>query len=300
MNKPILSIRNLKKYFDNNVVLDGISLDVNKGDVISIIGSSGSGKSTFLRCINRLEDSNDGEIYYYDENKSYRIDNSVYYQKKRIKSDIKKKIRELKVQKASKDEMLKVKIDGLNQLKSLKNKNEKVDINYVRSKVTMVFQNFNLFNNMNVLDNCIIAQRKVLRRSYEEAKEIALAQLKRVGLQDRVNYRVNEISGGQKQRVAIARALCMNPEVLLFDEPTSALDPEMVGEVLDVIKELSSEGMTMIIVTHEMKFAHEVSTKVVFLDQGKVLEEGKPEQVFNHPKNARTKEFLQRYIESNK
>lgn len=300
MNKPILSIRNLKKYFDNNVVLDGISLDVNKGDVISIIGSSGSGKSTFLRCINRLEDSNDGEIYYYDENKSYRIDNSAYYQKKRIKSDIKKKIRVLRAKKASKDEILKVKIEGLNQLKSLKNKKEKVDINYVRSKVTMVFQNFNLFNNMNVLDNCIIAQRKVLHRSSEEAKEIALAQLKRVGLQDRVNYRVNEISGGQKQRVAIARALCMNPEVLLFDEPTSALDPEMVGEVLDVIKELSSEGMTMIIVTHEMKFAHEVSTKVVFLDQGKVLEEGEPEQVFNHPKNARTKEFLQRYIESNK
>lgn len=300
MNKLVISIRNLKKYFDNNVVLDGISLDVNKGDVISIIGSSGSGKSTFLRCINRLEDSNDGEIYYYDDNRSYRIDNSAYYQKRRIKSDIKKQVKDLKAKKASKEEILKVKKKGLNQLEALKNNNDKVDINYVRSKVTMVFQNFNLFNNMNVLDNCIIAQRKVLHRSYEESKEIALTQLKRVGLQDRVNYRVNEISGGQKQRVAIARALCMNPEVLLFDEPTSALDPEMVGEVLDVIKELSSEGMTMIIVTHEMKFAHEVSTKVVFLDQGKVLEEGDPEQVFNHPKNARTKEFLQRYIESNK
>ncbi len=300
MNKLILSIRNLKKYFDNNVVLDGISLDVNKGDVISIIGSSGSGKSTFLRCINRLEDSNDGEIYYYDDKKSYRIDNSAYYQKKKIKSDTRKRIKTLKIKKASKEEIFKVKKEGLNQLKSLKNKNDIVDINYVRSKVTMVFQNFNLFNNMDVLENCIIAQRKVLHRSYEEAKEIALTQLKRVGLQDRVNYRVNEISGGQKQRVAIARALCMNPEVLLFDEPTSALDPEMVGEVLDVIKELSSEGMTMIIVTHEMKFAHEVSTKVVFLDQGKVLEEGDPEQVFNNPKNSRTKEFLQRYIGSNK
>ena len=300
MSDLIISIKNLEKSFNDTMVLSDISLDVNKGDVISIIGSSGSGKSTFLRCINRLEEANGGKIYYYHNNEKYRIDNSDYYQIKKIKIDAKKEIKKLHKEKASKEQINQVIRNRKKQIEEIKSQQskEKTDINFIRSKITMVFQNFNLFNNMDVLNNCIIAQQKVLHRSYQEARKIAEFELTRVGMKDRMNYKVSEISGGQKQRVAIARALCINPEVLLFDEPTSALDPEMVGEVLDVIKQLSKEGMTMIIVTHEMKFAHEVSSKVVFLDQGKILEEGTPDQVFLNPKQSRTKEFLQRYLET--
>ena len=173
--------------------------------------------------------------------------------------------------------------------------NKDTDINEVRSHIGMVFQSFNLFNNKNVIDNCTLAQIKVLKRSKKEAEEIAHKYLKKVGMDDFAYAKSTSLSGGQKQRVAIARALCMNPEVLLFDEPTSALDPEMVGEVLDVIKELSKEGMTLIIVTHEMKFAKDVSTKVLFLDKGVILESGTPSEVFDNTKEERTKEFLKRF-----
>lgn len=156
----------------------------------------------------------------------------------------------------------------------------------------MVFQQFNLFNNYNVLGNCTLAQRKVLHRSKEEANKIAIKALNEVGMGDRMNFKVNEISGGQKQRVAIARALCMNPDIILFDEPTSALDPEMVGEVLEVMKKLAEEGMTMIVVTHEMNFAKGVSNKVMFMDKGYVVESGTPDEIFNHPKEERTKQFI--------
>ncbi len=176
------------------------------------------------------------------------------------------------------------------------NGNKNVNINKVREKMSMVFQQFNLFNNYSVLDNCILAQTKVLHRSKEEAKEIALKNLDRVGMLDRASYRVNQISGGQKQRVAIARSLCMNPDVILFDEPTSALDPEMVGEVLDVIKSLAKENITMVIVTHEMAFAKEIATKVVFMDKGVIEEMGTSDEVFNNPKSERTKEFLKRFL----
>ncbi len=176
------------------------------------------------------------------------------------------------------------------------NGNKNVNINKIREKMSMVFQQFNLFNNYSVLDNCILAQTKVLHRSKEEAKEIALKNLERVGMLDRANYRVNQISGGQKQRVAIARSLCMNPDVILFDEPTSALDPEMVGEVLDVIKSLAKENITMVIVTHEMAFAKEIATKVVFMDKGVIEEMGTSDEVFNNPKSERTKEFLKRFL----
>ncbi len=176
------------------------------------------------------------------------------------------------------------------------NGNKNVNINKVREKMSMVFQQFNLFNNYSVLDNCILAQTKVLHRSKEEAKEIALKNLERVGMLDRASYRVNQISGGQKQRVAIARSLCMNPDVILFDEPTSALDPEMVGEVLDVIKSLAKENITMVIVTHEMAFAKEIATKVVFMDKGVIEEMGTSDEVFNNPKSERTKEFLKRFL----
>ncbi len=170
-----------------------------------------------------------------------------------------------------------------------------IDINAHRTHVGMVFQNFNLFHNKNVLDNCMIGQIKVLKRSKQEAKEKALYYLEKVGMQDFAHAGSTQLSGGQKQRVAIARALCMDPEVLLFDEPTSALDPEMVGGILDVMKQLAQEGLTMIVVTHEMAFAKDVSNRVIFMDQGVIAEEGTPQEIFEHPKQERTKEFLHRF-----
>lgn len=239
----LLEIKNLYKSFDNLQVLNGIDLTVNKGDVISIIGSSGSGKSTFIRCLNLLETPTSGGILYNNES-----------------------------------------ILG-----------KSFNVNAYRTKVGMVFQSFNLFNNMDVLHNCMLGQTTVLKRSKEEAEKISLEYLEKVGMGMFAHAKVTSLSGGQKQRVAIARALCMNPEILLFDEPTSALDPEMVGEVLNVISELSKEKMTMIIVTHEMQFAYDVSSKVIFLDQGKILEEGTPKEVFDETKNQRTMNFLKRF-----
>ena len=240
---PLLEIKNLYKSFDNLQVLNGIDLTVNKGDVISVIGSSGSGKSTFIRCLNLLETPTSGEILYNNES-----------------------------------------ILG-----------KSFNVNAYRTKVGMVFQSFNLFNNMDVLHNCMLGQTTVLKRNKEEAEKISLEYLEKVGMGMFAHAKVTSLSGGQKQRVAIARALCMNPEILLFDEPTSALDPEMVGEVLNVISELSKEKMTMIIVTHEMQFAYDVSSKVIFLDQGKILEEGTPKEVFDETKNQRTMNFLKRF-----
>mgnify|MGYP003010021493 CR=1 FL=1 len=173
------------------------------------------------------------------------------------------------------------------------------NVNQYRSKVGMVFQGFNLFNNLTVLENCMIGQIKVLKRNKEEAKQMAFKYLEKVGMSAFANKSSVQLSGGQKQRVAIARALCMSPEVLLFDEPTSALDPEMVGDVLNIMKELADEGLTMIVVTHEMEFAKDVSTRVVFMDQGVIAEEGTPEQIFEHPQEERTRTFLKRYLKAN-
>ncbi len=240
----ILRIENLRKKFGTNEVLKGISLNVNKGDVISIIGKSGSGKSTFLRCINRLEEASEGNIYFEGEN---IMDKD---------SDLKK----------------------------------------IRSKMAMVFQNFNLYNNLNVLDNCTLAPTKVLKISKKEAEDEAIKNLSKVGMDAYVKARPSHLSGGQKQRVAIARALTMNPDIMLFDEPTSALDPEMVEEVLNIMVELAKEGRTMIVVTHEMEFARDVSSKVIFVDKGIIAEEGSPQEIFNNPKEDRTKEFLKRIL----
>ena len=173
------------------------------------------------------------------------------------------------------------------------------NVNQYRSKVGMVFQRFNLFNNLTVLENCMIGQIKVLKRNKEEAKQMAFKYLEKVGMSAFANKSSVQLSGGQKQRVAIARAFCMSPEVLLFDEPTSALDPEMVGDVLNIMKELADEGLTMIVVTHEMEFAKDVSTRVVFMDQGVIAEEGTPEQIFEHPQEERTRTFLKRYLKAN-
>ena len=241
----IIEVSHLKKFFGENEVLHDISFSVNQGDVISVIGSSGSGKSTMLRCINLLETPTDGDILFHG------------------KSILEKEVK----------------------------------LTEYRSKVTMVFQSFNLFNNMTVLGNCTVGTRRVLGLSKEEAEQRAEKYLSKVGMLAYKNAKPSQISGGQKQRVAIARALCMEPEVILFDEPTSALDPEMVGEVLNVMKDLASDGLTMIVVTHEMAFAKDVSSKVIFMDKGYIEEEGSPDIIFNSPKKERTKEFLSRYFE---
>lgn len=242
--EPIIEINHLSKAFGHNVVLKDINAKFYQGEVVCVIGSSGSGKSTMLRCLNLLETPTSGDILFKNE------------------SIITKKI----------------------------------DINKYRSKVGMCFQSFNLFNNMTVLQNCMIGQQKVLKRQKEEAKKIAIEFLSKVNMAAYINANVTLLSGGQKQRVAIARALAMSPEVLLFDEPTSALDPEMVGEVLDVIKNLANEKMTMIIVTHEMDFARQLADRVMFMDQGVIAEEGSSEKIFSSPDNIRTKEFLKRVL----
>lgn len=270
----LLHINHLKKNFDTTSVLKDISLDVYKGDIISLIGPSGSGKSTFLRCLNLLEIPNGGDIYF----KGIGVNKIT--RDKQIK-ELKRKIKDNK----GNDELIK-------ELKTKLKVIKKTNLNKIRKNLIMVFQNFNLFNNMNVLDNVIFAQKKVLHRSHLEAKKIALRCLEEVGLSERVNYKISEISGGQKQRVAIARALAMNPEIILFDEPTSALDPEMTIEVLDVMKKLAKEEKTMIVVTHEMNFARNVSNKVIFMDKGEIIESGQPCEIFNNPKTDRLKEFL--------
>ncbi|MCC3869398.1 amino acid ABC transporter ATP-binding protein [Terrisporobacter mayombei] len=240
----MIKINNLHKSFGNLHVLKGIDLQIDKGEIVAIVGPSGSGKSTVLRCMNLLEEPTEGEIIFEGKN-----------------------------------------ITG-----------EKVNIDEVRQNIGMVFQNFNLFPHMTVLDNITLAPIKIKKLSKEEANEKAQMLLNRVGLIDKKDAYPSQLSGGQKQRIAIARALAMEPEMMLFDEPTSALDPEMVKEVLNVIKELADEGMTMAIVTHEMGFAKEVADRVIFVDGGKIIEEDTPENVFNNPVNERTKEFLAKVL----
>ena len=242
MSDNIITIKPLKKHYQALPVLLDINLEVNRGDVISIIGASGSGKSTFLRCLNLLEIPDHGEILYCNKN------------------------------------ILK----------------EELNLNKYRSDVGMIFQSFNLFNNLTVLENCVIGQMKVLNRNREEAEEKALLYLQKVGMAEFAKKSSTQLSGGQKQRVAIARALCMEPQVLLFDEPTSALDPQMVGDILKIIKHLVLKGMTMIIVTHEMQFARDVSNKVIFMHNGIIEEAGTPEQIFEHPRSMGMIQFLSR------
>ena len=244
MAEKVIELVHLQKQFGENTVLRDINLSVSKGEVRSIIGASGSGKSTMLRCINLLETPSSGQILYHGKDISSHDMNLSQY----------------------------------------------------RAKVGMVFQSFNLFNNMTALNNCITGQVSVLKRSREEAEATAMKYLERVGMAPYINARPSQLSGGQKQRVAIARALAMEPEALLFDEPTSALDPQMVGEVLDVMRSLADDGLTMIVVTHEMAFARDVSTNVVFMSGGVICEEGKPRDIFENPQNDKTKEFLSRFL----
>ena len=236
----LIKVENLEKSFDNVEVLKGINLEIDKGDVVVIVGASGSGKSTLLRCLNRLEEPTGGKIYF----------------------------------------------EGVDIT------DPKVDINLHRQKMGMVFQQFNLFPHMTVLRNMTIGPIKLLKQSKQEAEANAMALLEKVGLADRADAYPSQLSGGQKQRIAIVRALAMNPDVLLFDEPTSALDPEMVGEVLEVMKSLAKDGMTMAVVTHEMGFAREVGTQVVFIDEGVIVEQEKPDEFFDNPKRNLTIQTL--------
>lgn len=254
----MIDVINLEKSFGNNKVLNGISVKVEKGDIMCVIGPSGSGKSTFLRCLNCMEDPTGGEIIF----------------------------------------------NGVNIADT------KIDINVHRRHMGMVFQHFNLFNNKTVIENIMLApvhlRCKDLKKSKDKSitkKQIkeeeyarAIELLKRIGLEDKADVYPSTLSGGQKQRVAIVRSLAMNPDVILFDEPTSALDPEMVGEVLELMKDLAKEGMTMVIVTHEMGFAKEVSNKVLFIDGGKILEMNEPKEFFENPKNERLKDFLSKVL----
>lgn len=243
-DKSLFHVEGLCKSFGSGLVLDHISTDIEKGEVVVIIGPSGSGKSTFLRSLNLLEMPTGGKIYFEG-------------------NDITDK---------------------------------HLNIDAYRQKIGMVFQHFNLFPHMTILKNLTLAPMKLQGMSEKDAKELAMQYLERVGLSDKANAYPSQLSGGQKQRIAIVRALCMNPEVLLFDEPTSALDPEMVGEVLAVIKDLAYNGMTMLIVTHEMGFAKEVASRVMFIDEGKILEENTPEELFDHPQSERLKSFLAKIL----
>ena len=252
----LIQVTDLQKYYNKGAIkaLDGVTVNIEKGDVMVVIGPSGSGKSTFLRSLNLMEEPTGGAIIF----------DGVDITKKKVPDENGKMV--------------------------------KLDVDKVRQKMGMVFQHFNLFPHMTILENMTLAPIQVKGLSKEEAEEKALALLDRVGLKDRANAYPIQLSGGQKQRVAIVRALAMEPQVMLFDEPTSALDPEMVGEVLDVMKHLADEGMTMVVVTHEMGFAREVGNRVLFMADGKLLEEGTPEQIFGNPQHHRLQDFLSKVL----
>lgn len=297
-DNTLLEVKALYKQFGEKKVLKGIDLDVKKGDVIAIIGPSGCGKSTFLRCLNLLETPTGGEIIFNDEH-IFKLYSS--YTKEQI-TLLKAVISEQK----KKNENFSENLLELNRLKELfldQRKEEKIvgkntnkNINLHRQKIGMVFQQFNLFPNLTVMQNITLAPIKLKKMPREKAEQMALSLLNKVGLEDRANDYPSALSGGMKQRVAIVRALAMEPTIMLFDEPTSALDPEMVGEVLKVMTDLAKEGMTMIVVTHEMGFAKEVSSRVIFIDDGVIKEEAPPKQFFDNPKDERLKEFLSKVL----
>ena len=282
----MIKVENLCKSFGSLDVLKGINQTIKKGEVVSIIGSSGSGKSTFLRCLNLLEMPSSGKIEFEGE---VLYDSDV----KNIRSQIEEIKKEVDYKNNPLYQELKIKLKEAKKQDHINTKNINKNINRHRQKMGMVFQHFNVFNNLTVLDNITLAPKMI--KGTPDVNE-AMELLKKVGLEDKANEYPRKLSGGQKQRLAIVRALAMHPDVMLFDEPTSALDPEMVKEVLDVIKSLAQSGMTIVIVTHEMGFAKEISDRVLFMDQGVIAEEGTPDEVFDHPKNPRTKEFLSKVL----
>ena len=262
----LISVRGLKKHYNKGAIkaLDGVDVDIHKGEVVVIIGPSGGGKSTLLRSLNLLEEPTEGAVFF----------EGVDITKKR------------------EPDKMETGPDG----KPQKVRGKKIDINVVRQKMGMVFQQFNLFPHKTVIENMILAPVQLGRLKEDEARAKAQKLLERVGLGDRADAYPIQLSGGQQQRVAIVRALCMDPDVMLFDEPTSALDPEMVGEVLDVMKQLAQEGMTMVVVTHEMHFAREVGSRILFLADGKLVEQGAPKQIFDNPQSPRLQDFLSKVL----
>lgn len=284
-NIPILSVKNLHKKFGQLEVLKGVTIDVNKGDVVAVIGPSGCGKSTFLRCLNLLEEPTSGEI---------KLENEYVFKNERIY--LKEKLKTAKKTDESEYERLKKEYTALKAEEKAIEKYLAKHIDLHRQKIGMVFQQFNLFPHLTVLKNITLAPIKLKKMTEEEATAQAMALLKKIGLEEKANVYPSTLSGGQKQRIAIVRALAMNPDVMLFDEPTSALDPEMVGEVLKVMTELAFGGMTMVVVTHEMGFAKEVANRVIFMSDGVIKEENSPKEFFANPKDERLKEFLAKVL----
>lgn len=307
----MISVKNIFKNFGELQVLKGVSCEIEKGEKIVIIGPSGSGKSTFLRCMNLLEAPTYGEVWV-DDDLVTPVDPYLHFDVieasntfKRMYAEAASSAGEKNTEQLKHDIIMEIKKHDLLKkhegseynalMKKIYNEN-KLDINIARQKIGMVFQQFNLFNNLTILDNITLAPMKLKKMSKADAEEKAFKLLERIGLSDKANVYPQQLSGGQKQRIAIVRALAMDPEIMLFDEPTSALDPEMVGEVLDVMKELADSGMTMVVVTHEMGFAREVATRILFMDEGKIVEEAPPEEFFSDPKTPRSKEFLSKVL----
>ena len=304
----MISIRNIYKYFGDLHVLNGVSCEIQKGEVVAIVGPSGSGKSTLLRCMNLLEHPTYGEVWI-DGKLLTPVDPYLHFDVIELGDTYKELFAREKG--TMPDDELRLKIIYDIKRNDLLKKHEGrefdalskkiyrenfIDTNLARRKMGMVFQHFNLFNNYTVLQNMTLAPVSLKLKTREEATENAMALLRRVGLENKANEYPASLSGGQKQRIAIVRALAMEPEVLLFDEPTSALDPEMVGEVLSVMTDLAKEGMTMVVVTHEMGFAREVASRCLFINEGKIAEDAPPEQFFGNPQNSRLKEFLSKVL----
>ena len=303
----MISVKKISKTFEDGLsVLKGVDCNIKKGEVVAIIGPSGSGKSTLLRCMNLLAVPTGGEIWLEDQLISavdpYLHDEileaSLTYKALVSTSAKGESITHDEALAKIRAEKLLGKVEGREFKAKVKEYTSKegIDINLARRKMGMVFQHFNLFNNLTVIDNLTLAPVELKIKNEEEAKADAMKLLERIGLADKANVYPSTLSGGQKQRIAIIRALAMDPDVMLFDEPTSALDPEMVGEVLDLMKDLAKEGMTMVIVTHEMGFAREVADRVIFIDEGMIKEDGSPSEVFDNPKDDRLKEFLSKVL----
>ena len=308
----MISVNNIYKKFNNVNVLNGVSCNIKKGEKVVIIGPSGSGKSTLLRCMNLLEQPTFGEVWVEGKlltdvdpylHEDVIIASKTFKKMFKLYSDEYPDLKEnelnkLIIKEIKEKDLLNEKNEGKEYKKLMKDiyLSNYIDVNEARKKVGMCFQHFNLFNNYTIRENLCLAPVELGIMTKEEAKVKACSLLERIGLLDKKDVYPSVLSGGQKQRVAIARSLCMNPDLILFDEPTSALDPEMVKEVLGLMKDLANEGMTMVVVTHEMGFAREISNRVIFMDNGKIAEEGSPEDLFNNPKCPRLKEFLSKVL----